>query len=329
MIVKKLDAIWDVIERHHDFVVVGHYNPDVDCVTSTLVAALLLERLGKRVLAVNSDVMHKKVSTVPFIDRVMFSYDANKIDMNGVLIVVDAGDINRIGHLKDYKHLFKEVIFIDHHVLRCEGGSYSYIDVTASSTVEIICDLFMPHAAEHIDKDIATLVYAGIAADTGFFCFRNTNERSLLTGAAMVRLGADIEAVDAMINRIMDEDDYKVLSKILLDIKVADGGKLAYTVQRKENGASLYADYAVSPIEYVMKLRNIRIGFVIREAENTWRLSMRSRGHADVRKITESFGGGGHVKAAGCEFEKAKYELKDIIALVLDRARKEIEVHGE
>ncbi|MEK6793635.1 MAG: DHH family phosphoesterase [Spirochaetota bacterium] len=323
MVTKKISDISACIAKHDRFTVVGHYNPDVDCVTSTLVMGLALSALGKKSVMVNADAMHKRLATIPFIDRMIFSYDVNKLETNGVLIVVDAGDINRIGTLYEYKHLFDDVIFIDHHVLRCEGGTLTYVDETASSAVELVNELFALHAPGTIRNELATLVYAGIASDTGFFCFRNTNERSLRTAADMIEAGADVEAVDGMLNRVMDENDFHLLSKLLLQVRSFDNGTIVYSVQRTENPGESYADFCVSPIDYVMRVRTVRVGFVVRETERIWRVSMRSRGGVNVRAIAESFGGGGHVKAAGCEFEKSKYDLNGIIETVTARIRAE------
>lgn len=321
MVTKNLSDVSAAIAKHDRFIVVGHYNPDVDCVTSSLVTGLALRKLGKQAVVVNSDAMHKRLTGIPFIDTMVFSYDVSKLDTSGVLIVVDAGDIDRIGPLYDYKHLFDEVIFLDHHVLRCEGGTLTYVDETASSAVELVNELFTLHSPGIISGELATLVYAGIASDTGFFCFRNTNERSFITAAAMIRAGADVEAVDGMLNRVMDEKDFQLLSKILLQIRSFDSGTIVYAVQRLENPGDAYANFCVSPIDYVMRVRTVRVGFVVRETDRIWRVSMRSRGDVNVRSIAESFGGGGHAKAAGCEFEKSKYDLNAIIETITASVR--------
>lgn len=315
---KTLAEIWERLREAETVTIVGHYNPDMDCISSTLALHLVLQKMGKKTIPVNADIRVKRLKLVPHIDDIMFSYDVEALPYEGVLVMVDAGDERRVGPISSRMHLYEESIFIDHHIFRSKGGTYTYVDEHASSTAEIIASLILAHAEEHMDSVIATLLYSGIATDTGFFCHRNTSASSLTMAGKMVEHGCNTEEVDTMINRILDITDYHALANVLEALRIEAGGRVAYTVHYIDDAGRSYKSYNINAIDYVLNLSGVVVGFVVREADDVWRVSIRSRGNYHVNDIAEKFGGGGHAKAAGCEFPKSSYPVAKVISELLD-----------
>lgn len=311
-----LSQIAEAFKSKNNFLVIGHYNADADCVGSTLATFYMLKKLGKKVKAINTDSIPKKVSKIEGIENIEFNFNAEKIEKDSILVIVDTGDIKRIGSVAEKINLFSEIIFIDHHVGREEIGTIRFVNTNASATTEILYHLFKEHFEEQIDEKIAMMLYTGLVADTGFFKHSNTTANALEMASYLVKKGASASKATDMLLRIVSFEDYEELSRILSNMKSEENGKLVYTIQLRTKDGKGYADFGVGAVEYLMQLSNIEIGFVVKEAEDKFHLSMRAHGKYDVQKIAESFGGGGHTKAAGCEFKKDEWEMTKIVEVV-------------
>ena len=168
----------DIIERlskAQNITITGHRNPDCDCICSGLALSLIIKNIfDKEAIVVNTDKMQRDLHNVLFVDRVIFEVNENNIPKKDVLVILDSGDIDRIGWISDITDKYNEVIFIDHHKVRnVKGVTMFYDDTSAGATCEIIVDIFQDYL-DKFDSYIATLLYCGICTDTGSFIFSNT-----------------------------------------------------------------------------------------------------------------------------------------------------------
>ena len=220
-----------------------------------------------------------------------------------LFIALDCGDTGRLGEAVKYLESAKKSICIDHHISNPGYADVNYIVPEASSTAELIYGLLDP---EKITKEIAEALYMGIAHDTGIFQFS-------MTTSATMRIAGDLMEKGIDFSKIVDETYFQktflqnqILGRSLLEsILLLDGKCIVSRIRRKE--MQFYGvDY--QDLEgIVSQLRNtkgVEVAIFMYESDlQEYKVSMRSKGSVDVSKIAAYFGGGGHVRAAGCTMQ--------------------------
>ena len=307
-------AILKRFSEADDITIIGHRNPDCDCICSGLALSLLIKNIfNKNAVVVNTDKKQRDIQNVLFIDEVIFEVTEDTLPKKDVLVIVDSGDIERIGWISDITDKYNEVIFIDHHKVRnIKGVTMFYDDTSAGATCEIIFDIFQDYLYK-FDSNIATLLYCGICTDTGSFVFSNTTERTLLYGSKLMGVGVIKENLGNVIRKRYTKDDVAVLVEIYKRMVIDYDNKIGYIcLEDKILGISM-KDVGISASDTLIQMDDVLIGFIIHENEDNFRVSMRSRSHKDIREIAESFGGGGHPKASGFTVSKKDYTKEKLI----------------
>jgi phosphoesterase RecJ-like protein len=178
-----------------------------------------------------------------------------------------------------------------------------------------------------MDKAIATCLYTGILTDTGSFRFSNTNQAAFAISREMAELGMEPYDVAQHVFGTYSLERLKLLNLALNSIEISDNGKLSMmTVTRrmlKDTGTQ--TEDVDGLINYARRIKDVRVAALIHELPNgsngrlrksRYHVSLRSDGTVDVADIAGSFGGGGHISAAGFQTESTLSSLKtEIITL--------------
>jgi len=244
-------------------------------------------------------------------EDVSFSYGAFKFDL---IIVLDSPDLDRLGPLYDgQSSLFYEtpVINIDHHAGNDFFGKINWVDLTATSTAEILVSLIESLARERplIDEDIATALLTGIITDTGSFQNANTTPKSLTVAAQLVAAGGRQQEIIRHIFKTKPLSTLKLWGRILESVRLDATGKFVWAkISRADFLASGAQETETSgEIDELLKSAP-GIDFVLLLSEKTGELDGSLRSVApgvDVSQIAKLFGGGGHEAAAGFQIPGA------------------------
>ncbi len=189
----EMEKISEIIQTGQSFLVVAHKSVDGDAYGSSMAMYFYLKNLGKYVEVANELPPTPLFSFFNIHELVQSEIIAKKFD---AILVCDCGDAHRIGKpAENYMDIFTNtpIINIDHHASNPLFGTYNLVDTAASSTCEILYDLFRKIDAK-IDKQIATLLLFGIIGDTN--CFKNSirPETFAVTGE-LVALGAGYDQI--------------------------------------------------------------------------------------------------------------------------------------
>ena len=280
--------------------ILGHIRPDGDCIGSCLALYNYIETYFPGIQA--------KVYLQDFMPEFLMLSNADKIQHDidedvvyDVCFSLDSADKERHGEYVKYFDTAKKTIGIDHHISNQGFAEEHLIIPDASATAEIIYELI---GKEQLTKEIAECIYLGMAHDTGVFQYSNASPKTFRAVADLLETGIDA-------SRIVDETFYQksyvqnqVLGKTLKEsVLHLDGKVISGVVTRKDMehyGVTPKAlDGIVSQLRYT---RGVEVAvFVYELAENCYKVSLRSNGKVNVSSIAGSLGGGGHVKAAGCE----------------------------
>ena len=280
--------------------ILGHIRPDGDCIGSCLSLYNYIETYFPEVQA--------KIYLQDFMPEFLMLKNADKIEHDcseevvyDVCFSLDSADKARHGESVKYFDTAKKTVGIDHHISNQGFAEEHLIISDASATAEIMYELI---GKEKLTKEIAECLYLGIAHDTGVFQYSNASPKTFRVVADLLETGIDA-------SRIIDETFYQksyvqnqMLGKTLLESKLYLDSKVIVGVVSLKD----MEDYGVTPKELdgiVSQLRYTRgvevAVFLYELAPEQYKVSMRSNGKVNVSSIAGSLGGGGHVKAAGCE----------------------------
>ena len=223
----------------------------------------------------------------------------------GLIVALDSGDAGRLG--EELQTLLKEVpvVNIDHHQGNPGYGSAAnWVDPAMSATGEMV-----GHLAEalglSLEGALAEAVYVALASDTGSFSYGNTRASTLRMAARLLEGGLDIASVRARLDNNWSESKLRLWGRLMSEARILDNGKLGVSIVSRallrECGAS--REDAEGFVEQLRKIRGVRVALLLREEEREGsimtKVSLRSSGADDVRKVAAQFGGGGHKNAAG------------------------------
>lgn len=321
-------AVVDALQANDRFLVVSHENPDGDSLGSMLATTVALRQLGKDVVMyLSGDApLPREYAFMPFGDLVR--QVPNDI-ADRVLIAVDCAKADRIGPDPGLLMDAKLKLDIDHHHDNSRFGDVNLIVSEASSTGEVLRDVFRELGVV-ITPDIAEPLYIALVTDTGRFQYTNTTPKALRLAAELVEAGADVHAVFQQVYESVEFAKLKLLARALERAQVIEGGRIVVSVLLRNDFADVGAPEAYSEgiIDYLRAVEGNELAVLIREPPRAdgprRRASLRSSvDELDVSEIARRFGGGGHRQAAGFSSDLSVEEITDIIraGFVEQRAR--------
>lgn len=250
-------------------------------------------------------------------EDVSFSYGSFKFDL---VIVLDSPDLDRLGPTYDAQtSLFYEtpVINIDHHSGNDFFGKINWVDLTATSTAEILVSLMESLARETplIDENIATALLTGIITDTGSFQNANTTPKSLTVAAQLVAAGGRQQEIIRHVFKTKPLSTLKLWGRILESVRLDAAGKFIWAkIARADFEAAGAQETETSGVIDELLKSAPNIDFVLLLSEKMGQLDGSLRAVApgvDVSGIAKIFGGGGHEAAAGFQIPGASLALNE------------------
>ncbi|MCB2198968.1 bifunctional oligoribonuclease/PAP phosphatase NrnA [bacterium] len=283
------------LRESESFLVTVHINPDGDAIGALLGMVRLLEAMGKRAVPVLPKPVPERYHFMSGSDKVSLVEQAGKLGPFDGIVILDAGDYDRIGEVQSLVKDGMRIVNIDHHLSNDSYGNAAYIDTGASATCEMLVDLFRT-AKIAIEPDVAELLYTGIMTDTGRFRFSNTTPKVFATCANLVSRGADPDRISKEIYFRTKYETTVLMGHVLTRLLMFADGQIAFShLDPSEEGMDTegFIDHlvAITTVEVAVLLRPI--------GPDEWKISFRATGDVNVSDLAQLFGGGGHAKAAG------------------------------
>lgn len=294
--------IQKIINSCNAIVIGGHTNPDGDAIGACLALAMSLEKMGKRVVVLlepyskKYDILKGKELIAP--------PDAYESIEPELFISLDCGDKERLGVAMSVFDKAEQTICIDHHKSNTLFAQVNYVEEAASSTSELIYRLIKD--AMPINQDIAAALYAGIIYDSGGFRHSSTSATTMKCAGELMEYGIPFPAI---YHRFFDSrtfSEIKIVGKALENAKRLFNGRFIYTmISNQEIEACSSTNKELdSIVNYIKGVEGAKVScFLYEKEENVIKASFRSEDGFDVCALSQKFGGGGHMKAAGCSIE--------------------------
>ena len=296
-------------------VITAHTNPDGDAVGSSLGLMHFLRELGKDAQVLIDDDIPAIFDMLPGYELLGKPAEGQRIAAD-LLVALDVS-LDRIGMVRDIVEA--PVLNIDHHVTNDGAADKLYLDGTCAATAEIICQLIKEMKGT-FSQEAAMCLYTGLATDSGWFRYSNTTPKVLRAGAELLETGFAPEIISEGLER-RPYDSIKGLADALQRIEMFHDGRAAGVFLDFESLESIESTEGL--IDMIRVIEGTELAVVLKEKEKgSCRVSIRSKG-LDVTKIAVRFGGGGHIRAAGCAIKKpfgeAKKEIIAAIGLALEQ----------
>lgn len=302
-----IQEIRRVLELYDHIVVTAHVSPDGDAIGSTLALYGWLRSLQKEVVVVLDDDVDEKFSFLKDYAAIQ-KPDAVQTDASWLTVVLDATDMKRLGAAASLAK--GNVLNIDHHISNQHFADWEYIRPDFAAAGEILTDLFLAWNVP-IDAAWADALYLAIATDSGFFKFSNTTGHTLRMAAALVDAGARPNVISEHLEA-RSLAKLQALSEVLRHIELFGNNTvagLAFTPELLQ----YTGEHTGSYIDYVRSVKGVDAAFTVKFInESETRVSLRSK-TVDVNAIAAVFGGGGHVRAAGCTIAAPLDEAKKMV----------------
>jgi len=316
----EFDFISNFILKNDNFIITAHETPDGDAIGSESAMYSALIALGKNVFVINADLMAEKYKFLDYNNDFLVLDEMIPLpeDINNYsLIILDTSDIYNIGQVKDkILNKTKNHIIIDHHENQDETSDNILIMSQASSTCEILYQLF-EYSGINISFNIAQALYVGIVYDTGSFIYPKTTSKTFSIAYNLVAKGVLPNDIYERIYESNSVSALKLQSRVSSTLKLYFDQHVAVQIMLKETILECEALYeeADTIINTPLKSKRIKVSVFFKEnTEGVLRCSMRSKGNIDVSIIAQHFNGGGHKTAAGF---KSKFPLDEIKIKVL------------
>lgn len=307
-LIHDIDAAHAWLAEFHRPLLLTHRRPDGDAIGSVLATALALQSLGKAPLAALFDPYPAKyeflrggVTTYAWDD----SHEVLTSECDSV-IVLDTCALAQLEPAQFFLQQAPPTLVIDHHATRDPVGTRDrdlrLFDETAGACALIIME-WMQRGVIAIAPETAAALFTGIATDCGWFRFSNTDARLMSACAALVAAGADVGAI---YNRLYQQEPagrLRLVAHVLSSMALRAGGRLAVMMLRDADFARLGADRTMTEdlVNEAGRLAGVECMLLFtEEADGEVRVNLRSKELLDVAEIARRYGGGGHVRAAGC-----------------------------
>ncbi len=308
-----INKVITLLNEAKNVAIYTHINTDCDAIGSSLALREMLLSKGKGVdVFVNSDFP----SNFDFFDDLAVINQKTCTEKYDLVVCLDAATEGRLGKYKfSYRKGIKNSLNIDHHTFSNEKYCKTNFVKEASSTCEILFEIFTKMNV-FITPKIAKMLLSGILTDTGRLTHSAT-EKTFQTVSKLVKFGKiSIEEVTTPLFNSTSINVFNLIRKAYEKIEFyADGGLAMIMFSQedyKETGTKLDDIDAIPDMP--LQINDVKFSIVASEDDKGYfRVSFRSKGELSARDAAETFGGGGHQNASGCkifgEFEDVKRQL--------------------
>ena len=301
-----LSRVRDTLLQGHNFLLTSHARPDGDSLGSQLALAGALQQLGKQVRIINSDPAPALYAFLPGMSTIEIA--AAVEDPFDAVVVLECSTLSRPGVAGLEGRL---LINIDHHAGNVMYGDINWHDVSACACAEMVFELIEALGA-HLTPALATHLYVAILTDTGSFRHAHITARTFEICRRVAETGVDAAGVAAqvynngslgrlrltgmLLDRMQLEHDQRIAVLTLNDAMLAEAG--------------CDSDDLEGIVNLPLAARDVRAVIFLKETDDGLRVSLRSKDAVDVRQVAVSFGGGGHLNAAGFTVEHPTPETR-------------------
>ena len=314
----------ELVGKSKRVLLVTHMRPDGDGIGSQKAFALALRALGKEAVIVIPSPMPERYRFLdPEAEIIQFTPPGEALRVCDAIVVMDTGTWNQLGRFGDFmKSQNVRKLVIDHHLTQDDLGAIRIVDTTAEATGRLTYEAIQALGGI-LTPAAATALFTALAMDTGWFRHSNTSAATFELASKLVEAGAQPAQLYPELFEKNTLGRQKLMGKVLERLTVTAQGYLAHS-------SIFLADYATTGalppdsedlVNLTLGIAGVNVGLLFMEQPaGGIKISFRSKGKLDVRKLAEQFGGGGHAAAAGAIVQDSLEPVRDKVLAAVIRA---------
>lgn len=310
-----LDDILVEIKNAETVVIMAHEAPDGDAIGSSLAMCLALKNMGKDVTVLMKDFPEN----FSYLNGREFIKEETEIENYDIAIVLDCPNIKRVNEeFIPYFENAKVKVQFDHHNKNDMFADFNVVNHAAPAASQILVSSF-DYLGIEITKEIGECLLTGIITDTNGFRNSNVTVEAFDYASWCLEKGIDLSKIYKCSMMTMTMSKFEAQKMAMNRLEFFEDGKIAFTYMTKtdDEAVGLKAGEHDGIVEIGKAIEGVEVSIFIYEKEVGYKASLRSNDYVNVSEVCLTFGGGGHIKAAGTNmnmsFEEAK---KAIIAEV-------------
>ena len=300
---QEFDSFKNFINNHNFFLVIGHKEPDGDCISSCLGIAEILKHYNKQYQLLSAGPFKRteiQKFEKQFTNEMEFLSEEERKQTG--LIICDCSEMHRLGEIEgDLRNL--DTFVIDHHKTAEIPNNAESIIYSNSPAASLLVQLLYENCVGKLTEKIAKILYFGLMTDTGFFRFlTNKDTETFLASARLVEAGANPRETYDEITSGKSYQSRKLLGVMLNHAETYLDGKLIVTYETLEDTKKYGQEGRDSDALYsaLLAVKNVEaVVFVRQETDSNCTAGLRSKDRVDVSSVAAKFGGGGHKNASG------------------------------
>ncbi len=281
--------------------ILSHMRPDGDAYGSALALATALERINTPVQVCDESNIPSNLTFLKVREKL-----SNKPQAGYDLVVaVDFSDEQRLGALQACFSAAKrqniDTINVDHHISNTRFAKYNFVRVCAANCMNVAT--LIEYMGIPLDKEIAEYLLVGLMTDSGNFSHGDVNEEAFLLAAELVKAGADVCYYHYHLFRKQPKARAALFGRVMSGIRYYYEGRFAAIVITQELMKSCGADEGMTEgfVDFPLNVEGVEVAASLLEVRRgQYKISLRTKTYADANRIAGVYGGGGHVRAAGC-----------------------------
>lgn len=295
-----MNDIINLIKKNNNIGIAFHESPDGDAIGSALALLMALRSEGKNVYLMSKDVVPKSFTFLECSSEINGEIHAVKEETQ-LVIALDCGNTERLSF--DYKEERDYVLInIDHHLSNDLYGDFNYVDTNCAAVSELVYQLIKCMGIT-ITKSMAECIYTSLLTDTGSFRHSNTTSITHAIAGDMINYGINFSKIHRTIFENKTINQIKLQGKVIDNMYLTCNNKVC--VMKLTQNMLEECKVEEGDTSYIVSLgtqiKGVETTILLKEKKDTdlIKVSLRSKEKVDVRAIAESFGGGGHIRAAG------------------------------
>lgn len=289
------------LKKAKNVAVFTHMRPDGDAFGSSFALSRALDKLG-----VENTVYNES----PKPSNLLFLVEKEQVEKtlksgHDLYIALDSADDKRLGILYDdfigATRRRIDTINVDHHVSNTRFAKYNFVRDCSANCMNVYH--LIKELGVSIDKEIAQFLMMGILTDSGNFSHDDVTDEAFLIAAELMKAGADVNTLNYELFKKQAKARAALYADVMMGIRYMLDDKFAFITITKEKMEKYGADIGMTEgfVDFPLSVDTVEVCASIMEMKpRQYKISLRSKRYADVNKIAGVYGGGGHVRAAGC-----------------------------
>lgn len=310
----------DFLFKYKKYIVIGHFEPDGDCICSSLAMGSFLKRHGAEVFLLNEGPF-AKTEIAEYASSFSQKIPRGADKKTTGLVIVDCAGVDRVGGTFSTFLQGYDTVIIDHHATNTINNCVCLIQKDAPSTTYLVQAII-----EYVDGKVspyeAEILFFGLSTDTGFFRHLDTRSSNVFNAAArLVEAGANPKKTFLKMNGGKSLNSRKILANVLSRLQAFYDGRLMISYETYEEVCQ-YGRYSRdSDMTYmvIQGIENVEAMVLIKQESPTkCTIGFRSLDKIDVSVVAKTFGGGGHIQASGAYVDGT---IEELIPQIVEKFR--------